>query len=135
MKKEVNSPINTPKTELVIQHKIHVIRNQSVILDFDLAALYEVETRVLKQAVRRNIERFPEDFMFELERTEYNTLRSQTVILESGRGKHSKYDIQRVISKNFEYGTQNGAGVRADKRSPSFAWKRECRSHKRNRCA
>jgi hypothetical protein len=122
MKKEVNSPINTPKTELVIQHKIHVIRNQSVILDFDLAALYEVETRVLKQAVRRNIERFPEDFMFELERTEYNTLRSQTVILESGRGKHSKYDIQGVISKNLEYGTQNGTGVRADKRSPSFAW-------------
>jgi ORF6N domain len=91
MKKEANSPINGPEKEPVIQHKIHVIRNQSVILDFDLAALYEVETRVLKQAVRRNIERFPEDFMFELERTEYNTLRSQTVILESGRGKHSKY--------------------------------------------
>ena len=54
-------------------------------LDYDLAALYEVETRVLKQAVRRNIDRFPEDFMFELTRDEYNSLRSQFVTLEEGR--------------------------------------------------
>ena len=48
-----------------IQSKIHEIRGQQVMLDFDLAALYQVETKVLKQAVRRNIERFPEDFIFE----------------------------------------------------------------------
>ena len=48
----------------IIQSKIHKIRDQMVMLDFDLAELYEAETRVLNQAVRRNIERFPEDFMF-----------------------------------------------------------------------
>jgi len=60
-------------------------------LDYDLAALYEVETKVLKQAVKRNIDRFPEDFMFELTRDEYNSLRSQNVTLENGRGKYSKF--------------------------------------------
>ena len=49
-------------------------------LDFDLAELYETETRTLKQAVRRNIDRFPEDFMFELTQIEMDSLRSQTVI-------------------------------------------------------
>ena len=48
----------------VIQNKICEIRDQKVMLDFDLAQLYEVETRALKQAVKRNIERFPSDFMF-----------------------------------------------------------------------
>lgn len=49
----------------VIQDKIHTIRNQKVMFDFDLAELYQVETRALKQAVRRNLKRFPTDFMFE----------------------------------------------------------------------
>ena len=76
----------------VIQNKIYNIRGQKVMLDFDLAQLYQVETRVLKQAVRRNIERFPSDFMFQLTKEEYNSLRSQIVTLdEKGRGKHSKY--------------------------------------------
>jgi len=61
-------------------------------LDFDLAVLYEVETKVLKQAVRRNNNRFPIDFMFELTRDEYNSLRSQFVTLEEGRGRYSKYN-------------------------------------------
>ena len=73
-----------------IAAKICVIREQRVLLDRDLAQLYEVETRTLKQAVRRNILRFPEDFMFELTREEEESLRSQSVILK-GRGKHSKY--------------------------------------------
>ncbi len=64
----------------VIQSKIYEIRGQQVMLDFDLAQLYEVETRVLKQAVRRNIERFPPDFMFELTDSEINNLVSQNVI-------------------------------------------------------
>ena len=59
-------------------------------LDRDLAELYGVKTRVLKQAVRRNIKRFPEDFMFELTYKEESLLRSQSVIIE-GKGKHSKY--------------------------------------------
>ena len=54
--------------EEVIMSKIYQIRQQKVMLDMDLAALYGVETKYLKQAVRRNIERFPKDFMFELEK-------------------------------------------------------------------
>ena len=68
----------------IIQNKIYEIRGQRVMLDFDLAELYQVETRVLKQAVRRNIERFPEDFMLRLSAKEANKLidigRSQNVI-------------------------------------------------------
>ena len=76
----------------VIQNKIHEIRGQRTMLDFDLAEMYEVETRVLKQAVRRNINRFPKDFMFELTKDEYNSLTSQIVTLkEKGRGQHRKY--------------------------------------------
>lgn len=78
-----------------IQNKIYEIRGQRVMLDFDLAAMYQVETKVLKQAVRRNSQRFPEDFMFELTQEEYNALivrlRSQIVTLEPGRGKYPKY--------------------------------------------
>jgi len=61
----------------IIQQKIYEIREQKVMLDFDLAALYEVETKVFKQAVKRNINRFPPDFMFELTKEEFNNLRSQ----------------------------------------------------------
>ena len=73
-----------------ITSRIYFIRGQKVMLDRDLAELYGVETRVLKQAVRRNIKRFPEDFMFTLTFREESFLRSQSVILE-GKGKHSKY--------------------------------------------
>jgi hypothetical protein len=59
---------------------IHFIRGEKVMLDADLASLYEVETRVLKQAVRRNIKRFPKDFMFELSEVEIDRLVSQNVI-------------------------------------------------------
>lgn len=68
----------------VIQTKIHMIRGERVMLDFDLAELYEVETRVLKQAVRRNMERFPAEFMFELTAEEFRILRSQIVISSWG---------------------------------------------------
>ncbi|MHC4457498.1 MAG: ORF6N domain-containing protein [Planctomycetota bacterium] len=62
-----------------IKEKIYIIRGMKVMLDRDLAALYGIETRVLKQAVRRNIKRFPDDFMFELTKTEFKNLRSQIV--------------------------------------------------------
>jgi len=68
-------------SEETISNNIFYIRNQKVMLDSDLAVLYGIETRVLKQAVRRNFTRFPEDFMFELSKTEYDSLRSQIVIL------------------------------------------------------
>ncbi len=66
------------QTENIV-HQIHFIRGEKVLLDFDLAALYDVQTKELKQAVRRNQKRFPPDFMFELTRTEFDNLRSQFV--------------------------------------------------------
>ena len=87
-----------------IQDKIYTIRGVQVMLDEDLAVLYNVETKVFNQAVKRNIERFPEKFRFQLSESEYenlrsqfvtssldNSLRSQIVTLESQRGKHRKY--------------------------------------------
>jgi hypothetical protein len=68
-----------------IEQAILLIRGQKVMLDRDLAALYSVQTRVLKQAVRRNAERFPEDFMFELTQEEFEDWRSQFVISKSDR--------------------------------------------------
>jgi len=62
-----------------IQNRIHELRGERVMLDTDLAMLYDVETRVLNQAVKRNIKRFPEDFMFKLTAAERENMRSQTV--------------------------------------------------------
>lgn len=74
----------------VVINKIHLIREQKVMLDSDLAELYGVETRRLKEQVRRNMNRFPEHFMFELTREEYDLiLRSQNATL--GHGAYSKY--------------------------------------------
>ena len=75
-------------TEKIVTN-IFLIRNEKVILDSNLAKLYGVETKVLKRAVRRNIERFPNDFMFELTQKEFNSLRSKSGTLK--RGQHSKY--------------------------------------------
>lgn len=79
--------------ELTIIHdKIYEIGGQRVMLDFDLAEMYETETKRLKEAVRRNPDRFPVDFMFELSNEEFISLRTQIATLENlGRGKHSKY--------------------------------------------
>ncbi|MCK9459207.1 MAG: ORF6N domain-containing protein [Proteobacteria bacterium] len=84
------------KVELVplaqVERTILFVRGYKVILDADLAAMYGVETRELVQAVKRNRERFPEDFMFRLTDEESVSLRSQAVILKkSGRGQHRKY--------------------------------------------
>lgn len=74
-----------------IRTRIHVIRGRQVMLDKDLAELYGVEVKVLNQAVKRNIERFPDDFMFQLNKDEWEFLRSQFVTIKSGRGEHVKY--------------------------------------------
>ena len=63
----------------IIQNKIYEIRGQRVMLDFDLAALYQVTTSALNQAVKRNIKRFPDDFMFQLSKGEFDNLKSQIV--------------------------------------------------------
>lgn len=70
----------------VIQSRILALREQRVMLDADLAQLYGVETRVLVQAVKRNLARFPEDFMFQLSAEEFANLRSQSVISSAGHG-------------------------------------------------
>ena len=73
-----------------IQSRIYEIRNTKVMLDFDLAQMYGIETRVLKQAVRRNLKRFEgDDFMFELTKEELST--TQFVTLKKGRGSNFKY--------------------------------------------
>src|SRR5690606_17999593 len=83
-------PMTKSTTEILvpdelISNKIYMIRNQKVMIDRDLAELYEVETKVLKQAVKRNIDRFPEDFMFELTKQESEISRSQFVTLKQGQ--------------------------------------------------
>ena len=70
--------------EQFITNKIYLIRNQKVMLDQDLALLYGVETKVLNQSVKRNVNRFPPDFMFELTKDEFITLRSQFVTSNKG---------------------------------------------------
>ena len=84
-----NTVIATILPDEVIIKKIHFFRNHKVILDKDLAEMYGVETRVLKQAVRRNINRFPKRYMFELTAEEASTSRSQIVTLK--RGENLKY--------------------------------------------
>ncbi|MBR6330506.1 MAG: ORF6N domain-containing protein [Bacteroidales bacterium] len=74
-----------------IKNRIYEVRGQRIMLDSDLAELYEVEVSQLKRQVRRNIDRFPEDFMFELTRDEYESLRCQNGTIKNGRGQHSKY--------------------------------------------
>lgn len=90
-----------PVPVAAIERRIYVVRGEKVMLDADLAELYGVETKVLNQAVRRNRDRFPEDFMFQLTKEEGESLRSQFVTLEmrsqivtakkSGRGRYRKY--------------------------------------------
>lgn len=69
-----------------IEGRIHIIRGQKVMLDSDLAELYGVATKVLNQAVKRNLDRFPEDFMFQMTAPEAESLRSQIVTSNAGRG-------------------------------------------------
>ena len=74
-----------------IEHHILIIRGEKVILDSELANLYEVENRVLLQAVKRNMARFPADFMFQLSTVEFNSLRSQSVISNRGGRRYPPY--------------------------------------------
>ena len=74
-----------------IQGKIHTVRGLQVMLDSDLAELYQVEAKNLNRAVKRNIERFPVEFMFQLTSEEHNSLRFQIGTLNNTRGQHRKY--------------------------------------------
>ena len=74
-----------------IKSRIYSLRNKEVMLDEDLAELYQVSSKRLNEQVKRNIERFPDDFMFQLTEKEYEKLKSQFVTSSEGKGKHRKY--------------------------------------------
>ena len=74
-----------------IAPRIYTIRDEPVVLDSDLALLYDVATRTFNQAIKRNAARFPADFAFQSRDDEWESLRSQTVTLKAGRGQHRKY--------------------------------------------
>lgn len=78
---------------------IQNVRGHDVMLDSDLAAAYQVSTREVNQAVSRNPDRFPEEFSFQIEQSEWDALRSQSVILNAGRGQHRKY-LPRVFTEH-----------------------------------
>jgi hypothetical protein len=82
----------------IIQQKIYGIRGQRVMLDFDLAELYRVETRALNQAVKRNIDRFPDDFMFRLSPTEWEVISSQFVM--TSRAKRPKSSLPLAFTEH-----------------------------------
>lgn len=93
---ERNGDLSVSNAEITgydIKNMIYVVRNQQVMMDSDLAMLYQVETKVFNQAVKRNIARFPDNFRFQLSKEEYAVLRSQVVTLNenAGRGAHRKY--------------------------------------------
>ena len=93
---DVNNSVQEPHTKTTqfdIKSMIYVVRNQQVMIDSDLAMLYQVETKRLNEAVKRNIARFPEEFRFQLTAEETESLRSQFATLNKndGRGKHRKY--------------------------------------------
>jgi hypothetical protein len=86
---------NRRRSEIAVQQEqiertIHIVRGQRVMFDFDLARLYGVRTAALNQAVKRNLDRFPEDFAFQLTAQEFAALMSQTVTSKAGRGGRTK---------------------------------------------
>ena len=115
----------------IIQSKIYEIRGCRVMLDSDLAALYQVETKALKQAVKRNIDRFPEDFMFELTKEETESLRSQIMSAQKGIEDEVNLRSQTVTSRwggsryqNFVFTEQGVAMISSVLRSDTAVkWK------------
>lgn len=91
-----------------ITHRILLLRDQKVLLDADLAALYGVETKVLLQAVKRNLERFPYDFMFQLTNQEFNVLRSQSVTSSSEALEKLRWGGRRTAPYAF---TEQGVAM------------------------
>lgn len=84
--KDKKANVTALQTQSTIERKIHTIRGQKVMLDSDLAELYEVSTKRLNEQVKRNLSRFPEDFMFQLTENEFETLRSQFATSNKKRG-------------------------------------------------
>lgn len=101
----------------LIENAIYSIRGQRVILDFDLANLYGAPSKRLNEQVKRNIERFPDDFMFQLTKKEWETLRSQIATLEKGRGRYTKY----LPYAFTEHGALMGANVLKSQQAVSMS--------------
>jgi phage regulator Rha-like protein len=102
-----------------IQHKIYEIREQKVMLDFDLAILYEVETRVLNQSVKRNMDNFPDEFMFQLSLKEWEEILSSKSILylDNGKSNSSQFVMSSRKHRGKSYTpyafTEHGVGMLA----------------------
>ena len=105
----------TPPMQSLIGGRIVVLREQRVMLDADLAELYGVQTKVLVQAVKRNLARFPQDFMFQISSEEFAALRSQTVTSNTGRGGRRTppyaFTEQGVAMLSSVLGSQRAIGV------------------------
>jgi len=86
----------------IIQSKIYEVKNFEVMLDYDLADLYDVETRGLNQSVRRNLDIFPEDFMFQLSQEEWANMLSQNVMTyrEKSRREENELNLNAMIKMN-----------------------------------
>jgi hypothetical protein len=110
-----------------IERIIFLVRRHKVLLDVDLAAMYGVAVKVLNQAVKRNADRFPADFMFRLTAEEAESLRSQTVTLEAGgRGQHRKY-LPFVFT---EHGALMAASVLSSSRADRLPARRAAMSRR-----
>ena len=109
----------TAKTEAPIATDIPIreIRGQRVLLDSDLAAIYGVPVSRLNEAIKRNPDRFPADFMFQLTRAEFDSLRSQFAILKAGRGQHRKF----LPFAFTEHGALQAANVLKSKRAVAMS--------------
>ena len=94
--------INPSMQLQIIQDKIYELRSQKIMLDFDLAILYKVETRVLNQSVKRNLNRFPKDFMFQLTIREWNALQSQ-IVESKQKGNSSQFVMSSRKHRGASY--------------------------------
>ena len=86
-----------------IQNRIYEIRGERVMLDFDLADLYEVDTKVLNQSVKRNIKRFPPDLMFQLSKQEWDSLRSQIVTLDTQVIQNEDTNWSQIVTSSRKH--------------------------------
>lgn len=112
----------------VIQNKIYEIRGIKIMLDYDLAVLYQTETKRLKEAVRRNKRRFPHDFMFELTKEEYNSLRTQIATSKRGGNRYppfafSEHGVAMLAAVlNSDKAIENLLDQNVDKKEKEEAW-------------
>ena len=104
----------------LVQTKIYSIRGQKVMLDADIAEIYGVETKRINEAVRNNPDKFPEDFLFELDTGEQDSLRSNISTLKKGRGRHRKYPPKVFTEQGAQFATSSWGGLSLREKLNSF---------------